>query len=375
MANKIIMKKSSVAAKIPLATDLEVGEIAGNLEDQKLYSKKPDGTVVVMGSGLGGAGDVQGPASATNGAVALYDGTTGKLIKNGQVPGSIYTQNANNVNITGGSISGITDLAIADGGTGASTAAAARSNLGAGDVEGPASSLNNRIPLFDGSSGKIIKNSTATIDAQGRITADSLVGIGTGANKLPGGTTAERPVGALIGDIRFNEDNDSAEVFTDSKDWSGVDTLNRTGNILQIVNAEDSSSISTSSTSFIDTDLVATITPSSASNKILVLVQCSLRQITGTARGDYAQAKVFRGGVAVGQSASAGTREPTPIPNTDHAQGAGAIMLLDSPATTSPVTYRLRIKANNSAITAQINTGSPSIAETGSTITLMEVAG
>lgn len=35
------------------------------------------------------------------------------------------------VNITGGSISGITDLAVADGGTGASTASAALTNLGA----------------------------------------------------------------------------------------------------------------------------------------------------------------------------------------------------------------------------------------------------
>lgn len=34
-----------------------------------------------------------------------------------------------NANITGGSVSGITDLAVADGGTGASTAAAARTNL------------------------------------------------------------------------------------------------------------------------------------------------------------------------------------------------------------------------------------------------------
>lgn len=44
--------------------------------------------------------------------------------------GTISTQNANNVNITGGSITGITDLTVSDGGTGASTAAGARTNLG-----------------------------------------------------------------------------------------------------------------------------------------------------------------------------------------------------------------------------------------------------
>jgi hypothetical protein len=45
--------------------------------------------------------------------------------------GTIATQLADNVAITGGAISGITDLAIADGGTGASTADAALTNLGA----------------------------------------------------------------------------------------------------------------------------------------------------------------------------------------------------------------------------------------------------
>jgi hypothetical protein len=46
--------------------------------------------------------------------------------------GSITTQNSNNVNITGGTIAGITDLTVADGGTGASTLAANNVLLGNG---------------------------------------------------------------------------------------------------------------------------------------------------------------------------------------------------------------------------------------------------
>jgi hypothetical protein len=44
--------------------------------------------------------------------------------------GDMSAQNASNVNVSGGTISGITDLAITDGGTGGSSAASARSNLG-----------------------------------------------------------------------------------------------------------------------------------------------------------------------------------------------------------------------------------------------------
>jgi len=44
--------------------------------------------------------------------------------------GTIIAQDANAVAISGGTVAGITDIAIADGGTGASTASAARANLG-----------------------------------------------------------------------------------------------------------------------------------------------------------------------------------------------------------------------------------------------------
>jgi len=43
---------------------------------------------------------------------------------------SMGEQESNNVSITGGSITGITDLDVSDGGTGASTASGARTNLG-----------------------------------------------------------------------------------------------------------------------------------------------------------------------------------------------------------------------------------------------------
>jgi len=79
-------------------------------------------------------GTVTGNATNVNGIIAIENGGTGATtVGNARTAlglGTIAVQNTTAVNITGGTITGITDLAIADGGTGASTAANARVNLG-----------------------------------------------------------------------------------------------------------------------------------------------------------------------------------------------------------------------------------------------------
>jgi hypothetical protein len=69
-------------------------------------------------------------ADLTTFARALLDDADSAAARTTLGLGTIATQGAGAVAITGGNVSGITDLAIADGGTGASTAAAARANLG-----------------------------------------------------------------------------------------------------------------------------------------------------------------------------------------------------------------------------------------------------
>ena len=75
--------------------------------------------------------------------------------------GTIATQAANNVAITGGTMAGVTvtggsvsalatDIAVADGGTGASTAAGARTNLGLGTI----STVDSPVPIANGGTGE-----------------------------------------------------------------------------------------------------------------------------------------------------------------------------------------------------------------------------
>ena len=50
-------KRSESASSAPTAGDLEIGEIAINSADQKIYTKKSDGTVVEVANAAGGASE------------------------------------------------------------------------------------------------------------------------------------------------------------------------------------------------------------------------------------------------------------------------------------------------------------------------------
>jgi len=106
--------------------------------------------------------------------------------------GTIATQAASNVSITGGSITGITDLAVADGGTGASTAGDARTNLGlviGTDVLSPSGSAANltSFPTFNQNTTGTASNVTGTV---------AVLNGGTGATTTSGARTN---LGLVIG--------------------------------------------------------------------------------------------------------------------------------------------------------------------------------
>jgi hypothetical protein len=143
------------------------------------------------GSAGGGGGDVgivlagvrDGTLPGVDTPIPVANGGTGANTVAGARTnlglGTIATQAASAVaitggTITGGTITGITDLAIADGGTGASDAATARTNLGLGTIATQAASA---VAITGGTINATVIGGTTTAAISGTtITGTNLVG-------------------------------------------------------------------------------------------------------------------------------------------------------------------------------------------------------
>jgi hypothetical protein len=150
-----------------------------------------------------------------------------------------------------------------------------------------------------------------------------------------------------------------------------------TGSILQVVQGVLTGTVnvayfSTTTNGLVDTGLSASITPSSSSNKILVIISPCIF-ITGATTDAATGFGIKRGATNVYStsaiayySASGAATNAGTMPN---------IVYLDSPATTSSTTYQLQVNryTNNGGTTVQLNRNYQAVDI--STITLIEVKG
>lgn len=153
----------------------------------------------------GGTGDVTGPSTSTTEQMAVFDGTTGKVIKGSTASGIIKAA----AGIVTTAVAGDADLILPSqtGNNGKylktdGTNASWDSPAGSGDVTGPAGATDDDVALFDGATGKAIKdsgkkiaaaNGIASLDASSKVVQDPANATATpGASKIPIANAAGR---------------------------------------------------------------------------------------------------------------------------------------------------------------------------------------
>ena len=111
------------------------------------------------------------------------------------------------------------------------------------------------------------------------------------------------------------------------------------GKVLQVVAGVTTTSTATSSTSFVDTTLTATITPSDATSTIMVLVsQNGMQRRTGGG----INVELYRDATMVARLVGYGGNTNTNLVNNF---GSVSGNYVDSPATTSAIIYKTQFKS------------------------------
>ena len=137
------------------------------------------------------------------------------------------------------------------------------------------------------------------------------------------------------------------------------------GKVLQVVNFVGGTATTTSSNNNSDTGLTATITPSSASSKILVAIHQNGMQKSAGSADNCMSIFLYRNAVNITAVDFAGAKTATAF---EIGYGTFSLSYLDSPATTSATTYKtqFRSRGNTASVTVQSNNAE-------SYITLMEI--
>ena len=149
------------------------------------------------------------------------------------------------------------------------------------------------------------------------------------------------------------------------------------GKVLQVVSTNKVDTFTTSSGSLVDiTGLSVSITPSSASNKIFIIVSLIIGN-TGAGEANYLS--LLRNSTLIGGGTAASSRPSSFTMAVLSATTAGYFVggqFLDSPATTSAITYKMQIRCSGTATVGRTGEDSDSVDRPrfASTITVMEIA-
>jgi hypothetical protein len=144
------------------------------------------------------------------------------------------------------------------------------------------------------------------------------------------------------------------------------------GKVLQVVNAETTTSTTIASTSYTDTTITATITPTLATSKILILVTGYFQMYRSSASGNQQSCKVqiVRNGSSlkdfgfINTFVAAGTFEL-------NSRQTYSQTYLDSPASTSALTYKIQAAAEVTTSSGSVNWNTQGT--NTSTIQLLEI--